>query len=65
MEIDVIAPEVKETETFAAILKRAFDLTVECVIRPPHLGGRSFLGRGKGLVIWMYGVDGKSSYDWI
>ena len=42
--IDVVEPDAEETTTFAAVFKRAFDLAVECVIKPPHLGGKSRLG---------------------
>ena len=55
--LDVIDAGVVETATFAAIIKRAFDLTVECVIGPPHLGGRSFLGRDLGLEVLIYGYE--------
>ena len=56
--IDVREEGLWETETFAAILKRAFNLAIECVIKAPHLGGRSFLGREEGLQVSMYGVPG-------
>ena len=55
VEIDVSGDSVSETATFAAVLKRAFDLAVECVIKPPHLGGRSLVGEREGLEIAMYG----------
>ena len=42
--IDVVQPGAEETTTFAAVFKRAFDLAVECVIKPPHFGGKSRLG---------------------
>ena len=61
VELDVRGDEVWEIETFAAILKRAFDLAIECVIKPPHLGGRSFLGSDEGLEIAMYGIVGGKS----
>lgn len=46
-----------ERSTFAAIFKRAFDIAVECVINPPHLGGRGLVGENEQLKVWMYGVD--------
>ena len=49
--IDVVAADVEETSTFAAVFKRAFDLAVECVIKPPHLGGRSKVGTAQMLDI--------------
>ncbi|KAL6712877.1 hypothetical protein ACLMJK_009589 [Lecanora helva] len=57
VSVDVTGDGVEETENFAAILKRAFDLAVECVIKPPHLGGRSFLGREGGLEVFLLGED--------
>lgn len=42
--IDVVTPDAEETTSFAAVYKRAFELSVECVIKPPHLGGKSLLG---------------------
>ncbi len=55
--IDVVGPNFRETSTFAAIVERAFDLAVECVITAPHFGGRSFLGKDEGLEVWLYGED--------
>ena len=52
--IDVVTASTQETATFAAILKRAFDLTVECVIHPPHLGGKSALGKRGGLEVALF-----------
>lgn len=49
--IDVVEPDAEETTTFAAVFKRAHDLSVECVIRPPHLGGRSRLGTTQKLEV--------------
>lgn len=51
VEIDVVEDDDEERTTFAAILKRAFDLVLECVIHPPHLGGRSFIGADEKLVV--------------
>ena len=62
VQIDVVAPNVKETATFAAILKRAFDITKECVIYPPHLGGREVLGVNDGLKVWVFGVGTSMGY---
>ena len=42
--IDVATPDAEETTSFAAIYQRAFELSVECVIKPPHFGGKSLLG---------------------
>ena len=42
--------------TFAAIFKRAFDLMVECVIKPPHLGGKGWVGRDGQLAVSVLGV---------
>ena len=49
--IDTVEDDAEETTTFAAVFKRAFDLAVECVIKPPHLGGRSKLGATQMLEI--------------
>ena len=54
--IDVSGADVRETATFAAIFKRAFDLMVDCVIREPHLGGVSKLGVDDGLEVFIYGL---------
>ena len=51
IKIDVVAEEAEETTTFAAILKRGFDLTVDCVIKEPHLGGTSLIGKKKMLSV--------------
>ena len=42
--IDVTTADAEETATFSEIFERAFELSVECVIRPPHLGGKCLLG---------------------
>ena len=42
--VDTVDDDAEETTTFAAVFKRAFDLAVECVIKPPHFGGRSRIG---------------------
>ena len=46
-----------ETSTFAAIFKRAFDIAVQCVIKPPHLGGKGLVGENEQLMVWMDWVD--------
>ncbi|MCJ1452984.1 hypothetical protein MMC28_003329 [Mycoblastus sanguinarius] len=51
--IDVKTEDSVETTTFAAILKRAFDIAVECVIKPPHFGGRSFIGEKELLTVFV------------
>lgn len=63
IEIDMITEDIEETTTFAAIFKRAFDLTKECVIHPPHLGGRSLLGNHGYLKIWIYGFGKRVTID--
>ena len=45
VRIDVVTPDAEETTTFAAIFQRAFELSAECVIKPPHFGGKSLLGK--------------------
>lgn len=54
--IDVGGDDVHETSTFAAITKRAFALMVECGIKEPHLGGRSFVGDHDRLEVLVLGV---------
>ena len=49
--IDVLDQDVEETATFAAIFKRAFDLLVECVIKPPHFGGLGLVGDDRNLKV--------------
>ena len=61
IEIDVLQEDDSERATFAAIFKRAFDIAVECVIKPPHLGGKGLVGEKGLLKVWMYGVDPKVS----
>ena len=61
VEIDVLREADKEKSTFAAIFKRAFDVAVECVVKPPHLGGRGLVGENEQLKVWIYGVDPKVS----
>ena len=43
--IDVIGDDVEETTTFRTILETAFDITLKCVLQPPHLGGRARVGQ--------------------
>jgi len=57
VEIDVMEDGDEENTTFAAIVKRAFDLVIECVIRPPHFGGRSFIGEDEKLVVSIVGYE--------
>ena len=45
--IDVIDAGDKDVATFATVFKRAFDISVECVIKPPHLGGKARIGENK------------------
>ena len=61
IEIDVLREDDSESATFAAIFKRAFDIAVECVIKPPHLGGKGLVGEHGLLKVWMFGVDPKVS----
>ena len=61
IEIDVLREDDSERSTFAAIFKRAFDIAVECVINPPHLGGKGLVGENERLKVWMYGVNPKVS----
>jgi hypothetical protein len=61
--IDVKGNDAHETSTFAEITKRAFSLMVECVIKEPHLGGRSFVGDHDGLEVLLFGLEpGRESY---
>ena len=46
-----------ERSTFAAIFKRAFDIAVNCVIQPPHLGGKGLVGEKEWLKVWMYSKE--------
>ena len=57
IEIDVLREDDMETSTFAAIFKRAFDIAVQCVIKPPHLGGKGLVGENEQLMVWMDWVD--------
>ena len=59
--IDVVEPNAEETATFAAVFKRGFDLAIECVINPPHLGGRSKLGTSQMLDIMMVESNARKS----
>ena len=61
IEIDVLREEDEERSSFAAIFKRAFDIAVECVIKPPHLGGKGLVGQNEQLKVWIYGFDAKVS----
>ncbi len=44
MVIDTVEDDAEETTTFAAVFKRALEVAVLCVIKPPHFGGKSRLG---------------------
>ena len=57
IEIDVLREDEEEISTFAAIFKRAFDIAVECVIKPPNLGGHSLVGRNERLSVVIVGPD--------
>lgn len=59
VKIDVLREDDKEISTFAAILKRAFDIAVACVIKPPHLGGEGLVGANERLTVLVYGLDAK------
>ena len=61
VQIDVLKQDDTERSNFASIFKRAFDLAVECVIKPPHLGGRGFVGDSGKLKVWIFGVDAAAS----
>ena len=61
IEIDVVQADDEEHSTFAAIFKRAFDIAVECVINPPHLGGKGLVGDHDRLRVSIYGVYPKAS----
>lgn len=49
--IDMAQGIEEEVATWAAILKRAFDIVIECVVHQPHLGGLSLLGANQNLKI--------------
>lgn len=57
IEIDVLREDDMERSTFAAIFKRAFDIAVNCVIQPPHLGGKGLVGEKEWLKVWMYSKE--------
>ena len=57
IEIDVLREGEEESSTFAAIFKRAFDIAVNCVIKPPNLGGRGLVGRNERLKVTISGPD--------
>ena len=59
--IDVVEPNAEETSTFAAVFKRSFDIAIECVIKPPHFGGKSKLGTSKMLDIVMIESNSRKS----
>ena len=49
--IDTVTADAEETTTFAEVFTRAFELSVDCVINQPHLGGKSMLGETEMLGI--------------
>ena len=55
VEIDVLQEGEKEISTFAAIFKRAFDIAVDCVIKPPNLGGHGLVGNNERLGVVIRG----------
>ena len=55
VEIDVLQEGETETSTFAAIFKRAFDIAVDCVIKPPNLGGHGLVGTNERLGVVIRG----------
>ena len=59
--IDVVEPNAEETSTFAAVFKRSFDIALECVIKPPHFGGKSKLGTSQMLDIVMIESNSRKS----
>ena len=61
IEIDVLQEGEEEVSTFAAIFKRAFDIAVDCVIKPPNLGGHGLVGRNERLGVVIRGPDPKVS----
>lgn len=61
ISIDVAPEDQMVRSTFAAIFKRAFDILVECVIRPPHLGGRGSVGEDDQLKVLIYGIHPRAS----
>ncbi len=61
VQIDVLQEDDKESSTFAAIFKRAFDVAVECVIKPPHLGGQGFVGEDGRLKVSITGAHPAAS----
>ena len=61
IEVDVLRKDDTESSTFAAIFKRAFDVAVQCVIKPPHLGGQGLVGENERLKVWIYGFNAKVS----
>lgn len=49
--IDTVTADAEETTTFAEVFTRAFEISADCVINPPHLGGKSLLGEADLLEI--------------
>lgn len=61
ISIDVAREDQRAQSTFAAIFKRAYDIMVECVIKPPHLGGRGLVGEDDQLKVLIYGIHPRAS----
>ena len=57
VQIDVLREDDTESSTFAAIFKRAFDVAVECVIKPPHFGGNGLVGGNERRKVSLLGVE--------
>ena len=57
VEIDVLQEGEKEISTFAAIFKRAFNIAVDCVIKPPNLGGHGLVGTNQRLGVVIRGPN--------
>lgn len=61
ISIDVAREDQMARSTWAAIFKRAFDILVECVIKPPHLGGGGLVGEDDQLKVLVYGIHPRAS----
>ena len=59
--VDVLQKGDTERSTFASIFKRAFDIAVECVIKPPHFGGQGFVGENERLKVSVIAVHPAAS----
>ena len=45
VRIDIVEADAEETTTFAEVFMAGIEIAIDCVIKPPHLGGKSKLGR--------------------